>query len=269
MSKKFFSLPTVLLVAVWLPITTAQAEPIAVSNVGYWLSTVGENTINLAGGGSSAGVFTTVFIANTSPTFAQGTTATATLGGIPTSAPAPAFGDPLLWARRMFNPAVSDLQPLSVVFVNGSDTATVTTRDLRGAAAMPLVQSIAVDASSDPFGPIVSWSLPTTPGLDIDNVQLSFFSNVTNLEVATVVLPGTATSYDIIGPIPPGFDLTINVRLFDLADDSAPLSAVNILSESRTFFNYLTPVPEPSTALLLLAGMLTLALRPVRLRVLR
>lgn len=72
----------------------------------------------------------------------------------------------------------------------------------------------------------------------------------------------TATSFDLAGPLPAGFALTVNVRLYDLAKDAGPFDAGNVLRASRACVNYSVPVPEPTTALMLLAGLgLLLAFR--------
>jgi hypothetical protein len=160
----------------------------------------------------------------------------------------------------VLNPSAAQLAPLSVVFSNGGDTASFTGRSLVGLTAMPLAQNLAVDPSSDPFGPVLSWALPVNADLDIDLVQLVFYSNTTNLEVGSrQVLAATATSFDLTGPLPLSFDLTINVRLVDLFDDNAPFTSANISSESRAYVNYLTPsvaaIPEPETYALMLAGL--------------
>jgi hypothetical protein len=59
--------------------TSASAVPVSVSNVGYFLDTIGSNSIGIAGGGSPGGTSSTLFVANTSPGGgAGGTTASAT-----------------------------------------------------------------------------------------------------------------------------------------------------------------------------------------------
>ncbi len=248
-----------LLALALLPAAAAQADPITISNAGYWLETLGDNTLGLPG--SPSGTVTTLFTANTTPSEAQGTSASATINGISVSAPTTTAADPLLWARRVANPSDFQLRPLTVTFANGVDSASFTGQDLRGVQAMPLVESLTVDGSTDPLGPVIHWSLPANAG-DIDRVQLVFYSDATNLEIGSrVTLPATATSFDLAGPLPAGFALTVNVRLYDLANDAGPFDAGNVLRASRAYVNYSVPVPEPTTALMLLAGLGLLGLR--------
>lgn len=240
----------------------ASAEPIAISNAGYWLETVGVNTIGIAGGGAPGGVVTTVFVATTSPTAAQGTVASATINGAPTGGVV--LDSPTLWARRVSNPSFDQLAPLAVTFTNDSDTATFTGRNLQGLASMPLVQGLIADGSAQQFSPHISWTLPDNAG-DVDLVQVVFYNNATNLEVGNrVALPADATSLQILAALPAGFDLTVNVRLLDLADDSAGFTTGNILRASRAYVNYLVPVPEPETYALMLVGLALSGVRRFR-----
>lgn len=230
----------------------AHAVPVTISNAGYWLETLGENTLGLPG--SAAGSVSTVFAATTDPGASAGTTATATQGA--TSVAAPVASD-TQWTRRIQDPTTFQRQPLTVVFQNGTDTAAFTGFDLRNLSALPLAGNLAVDGSSDPLGPVVSWTLPSGPGIDIDRVQLAFYSNATNNEIGTRInLAGTATSYDLQGPFPAGLDLTISVRFVDLADDAGAFTFGNVLRNSRSFINYSVPsVPEPRAGLMMLAGL--------------
>lgn len=237
----------------------AFAVPITISNAGYFLETVGVNPFGLAGGGSLAGTTRTLFIANTDPPPANGTTASANFSGTPTFAPE--LDGPTLWARGQPSPSAAQLAPLTVVFQNGPDTASFTGRDLRGLTPLSLVQNLTVDSSVDPLGPLIRWTLPTGAG-DVDFISVVFYDTDTGLEVGSrQTLTATATSYDIVGPLRDGFHLTVNVRLIDLFDDTAPLTSGNILRQSRAYVNYaaVAAVPEPETYAMMAVGLLALA----------
>lgn len=242
----------------------ALADPITVNYAGYRLETIGANTINIGAGGSVAGTPRTLFVAQLAPI--AGTTATATLSGAASFGPfynAPSNE----WTRVVLNPTAADLGPVNVTFANGADSTTVVGRDLNGLTPIKLVTGITVDASVDPFGPKVNWTLPTETG-DVDFVQLIFYNDDTNLEVGTrQTLAASATSFDLYGPgtsgeLPLGYHLTIEVRLVDLFNDSLPLDTANIQRDSRAYINYTAPsvaaVPEPSTYATLAAGLVAL-----------
>ena len=224
----------------------AAAVPITVLNPGYWLETIGPNSL-----GSTEGP-RTIFFAETVPGGAAGTTASANFAGTPTAglSQSGATG----WIRTQSGPLASlNLNPLTVDWANGGDTATFTGRSLVGLQLLPL--ALDLEASGDPLGPLISWVLPTGADVDIDRIQLVFYRTDTNLEVGTRVnLPGTATSYDIVGPLPLGFPLVVNVRLIDQFDDTGGANDTNILRESRAYLDY-TVVPEPATLALLGLGL--------------
>jgi hypothetical protein len=241
----------------------AFAVPITIDYAAYRLENSGANTLGQPG--SADGTVRALFVAGITPD--AGTTATATLSGAPTFGPSyDASSDQ--WFRNAFNPSPADLGPLTVTFQNGADTATFVGPDLTGLTPMKLAQNLTVDASVDPFGPTVNWILPTDTG-DLDLIQLVFYSDVTNLEVGTRQLLGAgSTSFDLYGPgtgglLPLGYQLTVEVRLIDLFDDSLPYSVENAYRISRAFVNYTAPtstaVPEPGTSVLMLAGLGLLA----------
>jgi hypothetical protein len=246
---------------------SVAADPITIDYAGYWLENIGSNPLGIAGGGSPTGRLTTLFVAETTPGSAEGTTASANFAGVATYGPFVVDG---FWVRRVSDPGPDQLGALTVEFQNGADTASFTGRSLAAVAPIPLVEGLTVDASAEPFGPLVSWALPASTGFDVDHVQLVFYSNETGAEIGRrVTLPPTATAYDIIGPLAPGLDLLINVRLVDLYDDAAPFTTENIQSMSRTYVSYLAPVPEPGSALMLALGLTALSCRRRLARALR
>lgn len=246
---------------------SASAASISIDFAGYYLETVGSNTIGVAGGGSATGTPSTLFIGQTSPGPSGGTFVSVTRylpSGIVILNPVIDGG---LWVRRVLNPSADQKQSLNVVFDNDIDRNQFVGRDLSQLADMPLVENLAVDPTVDPFGPLITWTLPSAPGGDIDFIQLVFYNDLTNSEVGTrVVLDGTATSYDIVGPLPLDFNLVVNVRLYDVENRALGLEQGNILRSSRAYISYVAPsvVPEPGTALLLgtaLLGMLGVSRR--------
>ena len=239
--------------------TPAFSVPISITNEGWWLETLGNNTIGIGGGGASGGLTTSLFVANTSPPASGGTTASANFSGTPTGSPGVVAGDPTeLWAYRALSPDSTRLSPITVNFQNGADAASFTGRDLRGLSPLSLAQDLSVDASVEPFSPLITWSLPND---SFDLIQIAFYSDATNGEVGSrAVLPKTATSYDIVGSLPGSFALVVNVRLVDLFDENAPFTDSNILRMSRAYVNYVSPplvaaIPEPETYALMFAGL--------------
>lgn len=227
----------------------AVAVPITVFNPGYWLETIGPNSLGAVEGPR------TIFFADTNPGGAAGTTASANFAGTPTTGPFQSGQTG--WIRTESGPLASlNLNPLTVDWLNGANTQTFTGRSLVGLELLPL--ALDLQASGDPLGPLISWVLPTGNDVQIDRIQLVFYRTDTNTEVGTRVnLPGTATSYDIVGPLPLGFPLVVNVRLIDTFDNTQGGSDSNILRESRAYLDY-TVVPEPATLALFgiaLAGL--------------
>lgn len=243
--------------AAWLCTAPAGAVPIKVTAGGYYLETLGSNTIGLPT------TLRSLLYAITDPAGQDGTTATAVdASGNAVAGPVPFIdAGTKAWVRSTsVVPGSATLQPLTVTFHNGPDQAVFQGRDLTGLQAMPLVTGLTVDGSTKPYGPTIHWVLPSGAG-DIDAVQIVYYNDDTNAEVGSRTLLGPlATSFEIPGsPVPPNYHLTINVRLIDLADDSKPYTLDNIQRASRAYVNYTAPaVPEPGTWAMLAAGLASL-----------
>lgn len=235
-----------------------MADPITVTNAGYWLENVGPNTVGIAGGGEPGGRLRTFFISNdTIPSGNAGTTATAAFSDA-SVAPPPLFLNNE-WVRGITTTSglfPTALKGYNVEFANGTDTASFVGQNLENVTPLPLASNLAVDASVNPLSPLITWDLPSGPGVDIDRIQLLFYNDDTDARVGgQPTLSGTATSFQIGSVLPPGFNLVANVFLFDLIDDNQPFFRENILRGSRAYVTYSSPVPEPSTVLLMVAGL--------------
>lgn len=236
---------------------SAMAAPVTINSAGYWLENVGSNTVGIGPPGGGARTF---FISNdTSPSATAGTTATAAFPDS-SAAPAPGFNG-VNWVRGI--PSTSpdyakSLGGYDVTFTNGGDTAVFEGQDLRGVELLPLALNLSVDGSSNAYSPRVTWTLPSGAGVDVDRIQLLFYNDDTDAQVGgQPTLGGGATSFDITGPLSAGFNLVVNVFLFDLIDDTAGFGRDNILRGSRAYVNYTAPlaVPEPTSMLLALAAL--------------
>lgn len=235
-----------------------MADPITITNAGYWLESVGPNTVGVAGGGEPGGRLRTFFISNdTNPSGGAGTTATATFGD-GSVAPSPFFQNNE-WARGFASTSgllPAALKGYNVQFANGSDSANFMGQNLENVTPLPLALNLTVDGSVNPLSPLISWQLPSGPGVDTDRIQLLFFNDDTDARVGgQPTLSGSTTSFQITSVLPAGFNLVTNVFLFDLIDDSQPFVRENILRGSRAYVTYSSPVPEPSTMLLIVAGL--------------
>ena len=236
---------------------SAMATPVTFSAAGYWLENVGPNTVRI---GPPGGGERTFFISNdTSPSANAGTTATAAFPDS-SAAPAPGFNG-LNWLRGILSTSpdyANSLAGYDVTFTNGSDTAVFRGQSLLGVELLPLALNLSIDGSLNPFSPQVTWTLPSGDGVDVDRIQLLFYNDDTDAQVGgQPTLGGDATSFSITGPLRPGFNLAVNVFLFDLIDDSAAFTRENILRGSRAYVNYTAPlaVPEPTSMLLALAAL--------------
>jgi hypothetical protein len=239
--------------SVSIPAQPASAAPMTLGAPFLILDQRAANDVGMATGARISFGDNTVI-----PNGSLGTTATATtipiLGGSPQTFTVPFVGSPAI-PNQFFRsiPFDSNLTgPYTLNFVNGPDTASVTTPSLLGVTAPPYATSVTFSGSS--ATPTFTWSYPagSVNGtfFDIFDKSLPNAAGGASL-VYTHTLPGTANSWTVPTTLARGLTLQLNhqytLDLYGVAsrNTALPLSNPNSAAWSEAFFDF-TPTPAGS-----------------------
>lgn len=240
-----------LIVAATLAPAIAAAEPIVVSRAFNFITTIGNNTVNI-----QPGVYQNIG-AHASPNGSAGTTAVAYNADLPagsTGSGSPASGDPGLPVRfvgstaapnqfQRFTPYVQGVSPTSgwtLVFSNpGYESTTIVTPDIAGAVTVGPAYNVAMLAGG--ASPTFSWSTPA--GFDPESVGIDIYDRTTqradgffNRIYSSSQMAGTTTSFTIPQALTIGNAYTLDV-IFNIRRPDG-----SVVSRSDTFVDF-TPIP--------------------------
>ena len=190
---------------------SAFAAAITVTGTFQYRQNFGPNTI-----GETVGERIKVGAESVIPNGAQGTTGTATQGGITgpltfsTGGAVPGGFVPAMPNRCHRGSTIASLTGPSwlLTFTNGADTNAVFTPNLTDAPFVPLVQDLAI--SGNPLTPTFTWTIPN--GFSPDTVLVGItdrsIPDPTSAPVYATVLTGNLTSFTVPAVFPGGGSLT-------------------------------------------------------------
>jgi len=200
----------------------------------------------------------------------SGTTVQAVQGGTTMSVP---FRNSTIFPNNYaaifaFNPALTGAWTLTATDGSGP-SAPVTTNTIPNPEVIPLVNNL--QASGALLTPHISWTLPNLTGLGVTRISvrvrdLDVFAGggVTDQIFTSAFLAPTATSFDIpAGVLALGKHYAFDVLLDNIV---TPSSGPAFLQNRSETFTGVYATPEPSTFLLLGAGLVALSGTTQRLR---
>jgi hypothetical protein len=235
----------------------ASAAPITLGPASLILSEVAENDVGKATGeriqiiedgvqpnsaGGTTGVASTVDTTT-------GATVTGTLSNNPSNTVFPnQFSHSVA-----YDPAL--VQPWTLTFTNGANTATVTTPSLAGVNPIPYASSVTISGSS--ANPTFSWVYPgaaSSIGSVVDGTIINIYEHLPGGAIDTVYatgLPSTVNSFTVPTALAGGLTLTngtlytIDIYGVQLRNTALPISNQNSQAWSQALFDF-TPLPSGS-----------------------
>lgn len=142
------------------------------------------------------------------------------------------------------NPALDGAWTLTFFDADDNSSSAVT-QDIFGATPMPFPTNVAITGGGN--APTFSWTLPT--GVDVDAVRLQIWEpdSIINPQgqadiIRVIPLPGTANSFTV-DPLQltlvAGTRYSLEIGLLDLREPNLAPSNPNIVSRSRSFFDFI------------------------------
>jgi hypothetical protein len=237
-------------------ISPAFATPITLGPASLILTEVADNDVGKATGeeiaiindgvtpnnaGGTTGVASTV---NSS----TGATVTETLLNNPSNTVFPNQ----FYHSVTYDPAL--VQPWTLTFTNGANTATATTPSLVGVTPIPFASSVTISGSS--ANPTFAWVYPSAgpTGSGVNGTIINIYEHLPGGSIDTVYatgLPSTINSFTVPTALAGGLSLTngtlytIDIYGVQLRNTALPISNPNSQAWSQAFFDF-TPLPSGS-----------------------
>lgn len=228
----------------------AAAAPITVSNAYHYLDNRGPSNTGL-----NSGVRTVFGALTVQPNGNGGTFGSATNPNYQGGAPVPLFFQSQIVGSDEFAatlPAASaPLTPWTLSFANGPDLQQAVTPDLVGASLMGFARNVAVSGTSTPT---LSWQ--AAAGQSYDAVRLNFYNldqrvnGLATLFRSVNLQSAAASAFTIPAAwgLQVGTGYSVEISLIETRDGTGSLTQSNLLSRSRSFFDFsllTTAVPGP------------------------
>ena len=249
---------------------SAQALPVAINGMFHSLENVSPNSVNI-----SSGVRQHFGAVSVLPDGSGGTTGTASQACganllCQNAAQGPVWTVPLAFqpfstvpnffsAARGAGAAPNGSWTLN--FSNGGETTTAQTPSIAGATVMAHPESVSISGSG--LNPSFNWLLPAGAA-NVDAIRIQIFDHnrvvgagqagvggagVSDIVYATA-LAGSATSFTVdpgVAGLKQNSLYSLEINLLDLRDPNGGAGNANILSRSRSFFDF-TLLPDSSPA---------------------
>lgn len=239
-----------LLAAVCTASASALATPVTVSNVYQYLDNRGPSDVGFSAGERVGFGASTVI-----PNGSGGTTGYATNIDYLNGAPVGLVYQAQIVGSNEFagglSAAVAPRTPWTLTFRNGGDQTVVTTPDILAATKVGYARNVAISGTSTPT---FSWA--PALGQSFNGVRLNFY----NLDVRVNGLATLFQSVNLQSPtasqftVPTSWGLTagtrysVEVGLIQTRDGTSNLAQTNLLSRSRSYFDFVLlddPLPGP------------------------
>lgn len=221
-----------------LPLTKlAHSEPITINDTFHFLENRSANSV-----GINAGVRQQFGAVTVTPS--AGTTGTASQAGVVV----PLIFQPQTVAPNFFSTSLgANFAPdgqWSLTFNNGADTASAMTPGIAGATLLSHPTSVAISGSGN--APTFSWTNPTGSPIDAVRLQIWDRDSIINPQGQSDIIFsktfGGLTNTFTVDPfalsLVNGRNYSFEISLLDLRDPLAGGGNPNILSRSRSFFDF-------------------------------